>query len=181
MDYKYIEQLLEKYWECETTLQEEDILRVFFQQKDLPAHLRSYQPLFECYRKQAGQKLPADFEKRMMDSIGQTEQEEIAHSLPLKTSIRFRPFFRAAGMVGIVLTLSMAVQHSLRPASQDEGRAIFTEQAEDNNVPYIQVSAAPERQSAVASGLPDDTLNLLQITPSNSDETPQKSQTNKGM
>ena len=27
MDYKYIEQLLERYWEGETTLQEESILR----------------------------------------------------------------------------------------------------------------------------------------------------------
>ena len=30
MDYKYIEQLLERYWQCETTLQEENILRAFF-------------------------------------------------------------------------------------------------------------------------------------------------------
>ena len=30
MDYKYIEQLLERYWEGETTLQEEAILRTFF-------------------------------------------------------------------------------------------------------------------------------------------------------
>ena len=30
MDYKYIEQLIERYWECETSQQEEDILRAFF-------------------------------------------------------------------------------------------------------------------------------------------------------
>ena len=34
MDYKYIEQLLERYWEGETTLQEEAILRAFFSQED---------------------------------------------------------------------------------------------------------------------------------------------------
>ena len=27
MDYKYIKQLLERYWNCETSLEEEDILR----------------------------------------------------------------------------------------------------------------------------------------------------------
>ena len=32
MDYKYIEQLLERYWACETTLEEEQILRAFFLQ-----------------------------------------------------------------------------------------------------------------------------------------------------
>ena len=32
MDYKYIEQLLERYWQGETSLQEEAILRSFFSQ-----------------------------------------------------------------------------------------------------------------------------------------------------
>ena len=39
MDYKYIEQLLDKYWDCETSLEEEQILRCFFRQKEVPAHL----------------------------------------------------------------------------------------------------------------------------------------------
>ena len=33
MDYKYINQLLNKYWEGATTLEEENILRSFFSQK----------------------------------------------------------------------------------------------------------------------------------------------------
>ena len=36
MDYKYIEQLLENYWNCETSTEEEQILRSFFSQKDVP-------------------------------------------------------------------------------------------------------------------------------------------------
>ena len=32
MDYKYIEQLLERYWQCETTPEEENVLRAFFAQ-----------------------------------------------------------------------------------------------------------------------------------------------------
>ena len=39
MDYKYIEQLLERYWEAETSLEEERILQSFFAQKELPKHL----------------------------------------------------------------------------------------------------------------------------------------------
>ena len=30
MDYKYIEQLLERYWQCETSVEEESELRAFF-------------------------------------------------------------------------------------------------------------------------------------------------------
>ena len=46
MDYKYIEQLMERYWRCETSLQEEEILRSFFSQEDVPANLLPYKELF---------------------------------------------------------------------------------------------------------------------------------------
>ena len=36
MNYKYIDQLLERYWNCETSIQEEQILRAFFQQEEIP-------------------------------------------------------------------------------------------------------------------------------------------------
>ena len=42
MDYKYIEQLLERYWNCQTALEEERILRSFFSQEDVPAQLLQY-------------------------------------------------------------------------------------------------------------------------------------------
>ena len=46
MDYKYIQQLMERYWAAETTLEEEQILRTFFSQKDLPADMQQWQALF---------------------------------------------------------------------------------------------------------------------------------------
>ena len=39
MDYKYISQLLERYWNAETTLEEEEILKAFFRQDNVPADL----------------------------------------------------------------------------------------------------------------------------------------------
>ena len=46
MDYKYINQLLERYWRCETSIEEEDILKAFFSQKDVPVELLRYKDLF---------------------------------------------------------------------------------------------------------------------------------------
>lgn len=46
MDYKYIEQLLERYWQCETSLEEESELRAFFSKGEIPAHLLQYRDLF---------------------------------------------------------------------------------------------------------------------------------------
>ena len=38
MDYKYIEQLLERYWQCETSLEEEACLRAVLIGNDVPGH-----------------------------------------------------------------------------------------------------------------------------------------------
>ena len=52
MDYKYIEQLVERYWNCETTTEEERILRTFFSQKDVPVQLLQYRDLFAYQQQQ---------------------------------------------------------------------------------------------------------------------------------
>ena len=46
MDYKYINQLLDRYWKAETSLEEEEILRAFFSQDELPDELTKYQAIF---------------------------------------------------------------------------------------------------------------------------------------
>ena len=63
MDYKYIEQLLERYFQCETTLKEEEILRTFFTQEDVPVWLMKYQSLF-TYEAQKEEALGDDFDER---------------------------------------------------------------------------------------------------------------------
>ena len=51
MDYKYINQLLDRYWKAETSLEEEEILRAFFSQDELPAELKPYKALFSSLTK----------------------------------------------------------------------------------------------------------------------------------
>ena len=104
MDYKYIEQLLERYWACETTLQEEVILRAFFSQEDIPEALRKYQALF-TYEQQKDESLGDDFEARILQQIGEVP---VAKTVSLKS--RLVPLFRAAAIVAIVLTLGNAAQ-----------------------------------------------------------------------
>ena len=104
MDYKYIEQLLERYWEAETSLQEETILRTFFSQPDIPENLRKYQPLFDC-EQQKEEVLGEDFDARILDQIGEAP---LAKTITLKS--RLMPLFKAAAIVAIVLTLGNAAQ-----------------------------------------------------------------------
>lgn len=103
MDYKYIEQLLERYWEGETTLQEEAILRAFFSQPDMPDHLRKFQPLFSMEKEEP---LGDDFDARILNSIGQKEPK--AKTVTLAS--RLKPLFKAAAIVAILLTIGNAAQ-----------------------------------------------------------------------
>ncbi len=106
MDYKYIEQLLERYFQCETTLKEEEILRTFFSQEDVPVWLVKYQTLF-TYEAQDGQQLDDHFDERILQMI---EQEEPVKARVLTITQRLMPLFKAAAMVAIILTLGNAAQ-----------------------------------------------------------------------
>ena len=107
MDYKYIEQLLERYWQCETTLQEETILRTFFSQPDsaeIPENIRKYRELF-AFEEQKEAPLGDDFDARILEEIGEAPK---ARTVILKN--RLMPLFRAAAIVAILLTLGNAAQ-----------------------------------------------------------------------
>jgi hypothetical protein len=107
MDYKYIEQLLERYWEGETTLQEESILRTFFSQPDMleiPENIRKYRALFVC-EMQKEEPLGEDFDARILEQIGEAP---VAKTVSLRN--RLMPLFKAAAIVAIILTLGNAAQ-----------------------------------------------------------------------
>lgn len=116
MDYKYIEQLLERYFAAETSLEEEHILRAFFSQKDVPVALEQYRALFACQSaEQEDEVLGADFDARVMEMI--SKQDNIAETKrlvvkarPLHLSQRLMPLFKAAAVVAIFLTLGQAAQ-----------------------------------------------------------------------
>ena len=107
MDYKYIEQLLERYWEGETTLQEEAILRAFFSQDDVPANLMRYKALFDCGLQE--EILSDDFDARILDSIGAEGANEPKAKIVTLAS-RLKPLFKAAAIVAILLTIGNAAQ-----------------------------------------------------------------------
>ena len=140
MDYKSIEQLLENYFACTTTLQEEQILRSFFSPEDVPGHLVQYAELFQYATAAKEDTLGEDFDQRMMARIEATEEkatmtEEKPKARIVKMTTRhFAPFFKAAAVVAMALTIGRAAEH-----------AIGEQEAEEKNNmvavdPYIKTS-----------------------------------------
>lgn len=120
MDYKYIEQLMERYFQCETTLQEEQILRAFFAQneQELPQQLRRYQPLFAAI--QPTDELGDGFDQRLLALTTETEEQPvIVKARIVSLNQRLRPLFRAAAIVAIVLTLGNAMNITLQQGNEN--------------------------------------------------------------
>jgi hypothetical protein len=49
MDFKEKEELLQKYWNCETSLEEEKELREYFGRQDIPDHLKETAMMFRYF------------------------------------------------------------------------------------------------------------------------------------
>jgi hypothetical protein len=70
MSFRTIEKLLQKYFEGETSLQEEEQLKAFFQKEDVPPHLISLKDLFITYRDQKSiEPLDEQFDEDLMSKI----------------------------------------------------------------------------------------------------------------
>ena len=111
MDYKYINQLLDRYWKGETSLEEEEILRAFFSQDELPAELKPYQALFSYEMGEAKQEtLGDDFDQKMMAMIKDEYTKEPNKAKVVSLTERLKPLFKAAAVVAIILTLGNAAQ-----------------------------------------------------------------------
>jgi hypothetical protein len=69
MDYKNINHLLEKYWEGETSLQEEETLQQYFNHGNVAPQLEQYQSLFQYFKEEQDVMISDGFEKRLLEQL----------------------------------------------------------------------------------------------------------------
>ncbi len=150
MDYKYIEQLLERYWECTTSLEEENILRTFFRQKDVPASLLQYKALFTYEQTQKEEEvLGEEFDRKMMEMIN---EPTTVKARTIRLTQRLMPLFKAAAIVAIILTLGNAAQV-----------AFNQEDPYDMNMAEVQQPSEGPSVAAVSDSLKVDTLKKAEL------------------
>ncbi len=176
MDYKYIEQLLERYWQCETSQEEEAILRTFFSQDELPAHLRKYRSLF-AYANNAAKERPLgeDFDSMILAMTEDKPAPVKARTITL--SHRMMPLFKAAAVVAIIITIGNAAQ--LPIGGQQEGHddinyANYSDTYTDPSMAYDEMHDALELVSqGFCSAMAMDTITATKPQ-SNKDTTHQQ-------
>lgn len=120
MDYKYIEQLLGRYWTCETTLEEEAILHAFFAQQHLPAHLAKYRDFFVALSETAQPTLGENFDERMCKMVEESQPVKV-RARRISLSRRLMPLYRAVAVVAVVALTAPALWTAINNPKQEEG------------------------------------------------------------
>jgi len=101
MDSKQIERLLQKYWDCETTVEEERRLRQFFSSEVVPAHLMRYKDLFVFQEFMQQESLGEDFDERLLKQV----ESPVVKAKSVSIFSRLAPILRAAAAIALLLAV----------------------------------------------------------------------------
>lgn len=143
MDYKYIEQLLERYFDGVTSLEEEQILRAFFAQQDVPESLSSYKEMFaDMAAVKAEEVLGEDFDSKILAALGEDQSHKHVKARIITMQRRLRPLYKAAACVAVVLALGQAAQ---MPYNEDAER-------QESIARSLEKPAIQQDRNAVAQG-----------------------------
>lgn len=155
MDYRYIEQLLERYWQCETSIEEEAQLRSFFSREDVPAHLLRYKELFAYQQVQQEVGLGDDFDARMLAQV----EVPVVKARRMTLVGRFVPLFKAAAVIALVLSLGNIAQHSF---TGDDGKVLATDTiGKQVTAPSVALSDEAKADQVLADSL--QKMNKVQV------------------
>lgn len=105
---KQIEELLQRYWLCETSVEEEARLRAFFSSTDVPAHLCRYKAWFAYMDGCREDCLGKDFDARILSRV----DAPVVKAKRVTLASRFMPLLKAVAVVAVVVGLGGVVQQS---------------------------------------------------------------------
>ncbi|NBC07768.1 MAG: hypothetical protein GVY26_11305 [Bacteroidetes bacterium] len=121
MDDQMIRQLLDRYFEGQTSLSEEQQLRRAFQQEDLPEDLHPFRPLFRYFEQERDAQLRPSFEQQLMQQI--EDEPDSART----AALRSLPIQRWAVGIAAAVVLALGLFWLYQPAAfqqQEEVAAI---------------------------------------------------------
>ena len=98
MDLSRIEILLERYWDCVTTVEEEEELRNFFKRNEVPKEMQEAASLFNYFELQRSATLDDRFDQDIIEKINDQKQPATrSFNLNVKNYLKV-----AAVMTGII-------------------------------------------------------------------------------
>ncbi len=113
MDSNIIEQLLEKYWMAETSLEEEQQLRDFFQSKDVPESMKATAEMFRFFDSEKNKSLNENFESTVTKQLRQRQGGKVI-------SMSFTNIARIAAGILVVVAAGYFIRQEVRKSYPQE-------------------------------------------------------------
>jgi len=139
MEYKTILQLLDKYWEGNTTLAEETKLRQYFNQQEVADDLKAYQPLFQYFGQAESTGLSNDFDTKILQQI---QQEEVVEPKETKVRRLNSPMLRIAAGLALIIGSFFFIQNKIDPPDVGATEIVYNDDPEDVEEAFIAFQAA---------------------------------------
>lgn len=108
MDLHEVERLLEKYWQTETTLEEEQKLREFFATGPVPPALKGAADLFAFFQAEKGKAIEQNFESAV------TKQLKARQGGKLVSMIGYGNMARIAAGIAVVVAATFLIRQEIR-------------------------------------------------------------------
>lgn len=119
MDSKRLEELLQRYWECQTSLEEEKELRDYFCNEPVPEQWKEASTLFHYFEKQRQLTLNGNFEESVVSRIKAPKGR-------MMTLVQIS--LRIAAGVAVVLAAIFFVRQEIR---KDSNELVFEDTYDD--------------------------------------------------
>jgi hypothetical protein len=110
MDSKNIQALLEKYWNCETSLEEEQQLKAYFRGQEIPEQLKETAALFQYFDEHKKKDLQdSSFDHEVLKKVKAPKQGKVV-------SIFYNSMKIAAG-IAVLIVATFLVRNEIRETS----------------------------------------------------------------
>ena len=114
MDLNELEILVEKYWRCETSLEEEQQLRTYFQTSPVPKSMKGALELFRFFEAEKGKSLQTNFEATVTTELRKRQGGKIVSMVSWGNMGRI-----AAGIV-VVVAATFLIRQEIRKSYPKE-------------------------------------------------------------
>ena len=131
MNIEQIKPLLSRFYEGQTTPEEERLLAAYLRREDVPEELQEDKQLFLMLAQISDQEMPADIAEEItafVNNLGQTEKKSVLPEVKQRKGIIYRlktppkMFYRVAATVAILLAIGGGVLFHQRTYTTDPFR-----------------------------------------------------------
>lgn len=113
--------MLEKYWQCETSLEEEQQLRDFFQEGSIPANMNAAADLFRLFAAEKVRGVGGNFEGLVTKKLRERRSGKI------RSMMSFGNMARIAAGIAVVVASTFLIRQEIRKSYPKELRDTYSD------------------------------------------------------